>query len=294
MSNNFKNIAIVFFASIFTIIGCKKEDKTFGGLTPPATPVITVDIVGKTTANPTGDGSGKIVVTVNAANAINYKVDFGDGTSSATSTNNKAEHTYSFIGVKDFTVTAIASGKAGLSSTASTVISLKKDYTPPADLVTMLTNDASKTWTVDSMAFAHFGVGPVGTFTPDYWPAPVNAKAGLGIYDDEYTFTKAGNVFSHKTNKSIFGKGEFLTDFDPALSASGDYTLIGDKAGDYSETFSYDGAGADEFIEFQGKGHMGLYLGSHRYQILSRSATNMSFRYIGKDGLAWYVKIKAK
>ena len=197
-------------------------------------------------------------------------------------------------GVKDFTVTAIVSGKAGLSSTSSTVISLKKSYVPPADLVTMLTNDASKTWTVDSMAFAHIGVGPVGSYFPDYYPAQPNDKAGVGLYDDEYTFTKAGNVFSHKTNKSIFGKGEFLTDFDPSLTAGGDYTLTGDKAGDYSETFSYDGVGADEFIVFQNKGHMGLYLGSHRYQILSRSATNMSFRYIGKDGLAWYVKIKAK
>ena len=39
---------------------------------------------------------------------------------------------------------------------------------------------------------------------------------------------------------------------------------------------------------------MGLYVGAHVFKILSRTATNMTLRCIGKDGNAWYIKIKAK
>jgi len=280
-------------AFLFLITGCSKEDKTFGDLTAPASPAIDVNIIGKNTVDTAGDGSGKIVVTLQAANAINYKVDFGDGSVSDISTDNIIEHTYSFIGVRSFTITAIATGVAGLSSTSSAVITIKKNYTPPAALVTMLTNDGSKTWRVDSVAYGHLGVGPAGSYYSDWWNANANDKAGLGIYDDEYTFNSNGNVFTHTTNSSIFGKKEFLTDFDPTLTGSGDFTLTGATATNYSESFSYDGDANAEYIVFQTKGHMGLYVGAHRFQVLQRSATNMWFRCLGRDGNAWYVRIKA-
>jgi hypothetical protein len=293
MSYRIKTSLGLLTALLLLIVGCKKEDKTFGDLTPPGAPDINVNIIGKNAVDTAGDGSGKIIVTLQATNAINYKVDFGDGSVSNVSTNNVIEHTYSFIGVRNFTITAIATGKAGLSSTSSTVITIKKNYTPPADLVTQLTNNASKTWKVDSVAYGHFGVGPAGSYYSDWWNANPNDKAGLGIYDDEYTFNSNGNVFTHTTNSSIFGKKEFLTDFDPTLTGSGDYTLYGPTAANYSESFSYDGDPNAEYIVFSAKGHMGLYLGSHRYQVLQRTATNMWFRYLGRDGNAWYVRIKA-
>jgi hypothetical protein len=293
MSTNFKNLAIVCVASLFALVGCKKEDKTFGDLTPPGKPSIAVEIVGATTADPTGDGSGKVIVTVTSANAINYKVDFGDGAVSDVSTNNTAEHTYSFTGVKDFTITAIATGRAGLASTDSTAITIMKSYQPSPEFVTQLTNDGSKTWRVDSTAYGHFGVGPASSYYSDWWSANANDKAGLGIYDDQYTFTSTRS-FTHTTNNSIFGKGEFLTDFDPTLTATGDYTLTGPTAANYTESFGYDGSATEEYIVFTSKGHMGLYLGTHRYLILSRTATNMWLRYIGKDGNSWYVRIKAE
>lgn len=293
MLRSITHATATFVAVLVFLAGCKKEDKTFGDLTPPARPAITVDIIGRTATDTAGDGSGKIVVTVQSSNAINYKVDFGDGTTSSVSSNNSFEHTYSFIGLQGFTITAIATGVAGLSSTSATVITIRKNYNPPAELVTMLTNDNSKTWMVDSVAYGHFGVGPASSYYSDWWNAGPNDKAGLGIYDDEYTFTKTGNSFTHTTNNSIFGKKEFLTDFDPTLTGTGDYTLIGPAAANYSETFNYDGGPNTEFIVFQTKGHMGLYVGAHRFQILERSATKMWFRCLGQDGNSWYVRIKA-
>ena len=164
--------------------------------------------------------------------------------------------------------------------------------TPSSEFVKMLTNDTNKTWAVDFEIPGHFGVGSLDRDTPELWSAGVNDKANVGIYDDRYNFTKAG-VFTHKTNNTIFGKGKYLTDFDPALSVDGDYTLTGNSAADYSESVTYEVQDSKEYINFSTKGHMGLYLGSHKYEVLNRTNDKMYLRYIGKDNLAWYVKIKA-
>jgi hypothetical protein len=293
MTTNIKSFFIVVIASLFGFSSCKKEDKTLGDITTPEKPIINIQLVGKTAALPNGDGTGAVNVSITSANAINYKVDFGDGYVSPTNTINATTHVYSHIGVKTITITAYAMGKAGTTSTNTTLVDVLKNYQPPAELVTMLTNDASKKWRVDSAAAGNIGVGPLNTSFPDYYQAGPNEKAGQGLYDDEFTFTKAGNGFAHKTNGSIFGKKEYLTDFDAALTGSGDFTLTSAGAANYSETFSYDGVGNTELINFAPKGHMGIYVGSHRFLILSRTDTKMWLRCIGKDGLAWYVKIKA-
>jgi hypothetical protein len=151
---------------------------------------------------------------------------------------------------------------------------------------------------IDSVELGHVGVGAISLFIPNFYPGPPEDKKGVGLYDDEFTFTKGTGSFTHKTNNSLFGKQENLKDFDATLAGTGDYTLLGSKAATYTEPFSYDGTGsgasATEFILFGAKGHMGIYTGGHKYQVLTKSATQMSLRYIGTDGNAWYVKIKAK
>jgi hypothetical protein len=293
MTTNIKSFLIVATASLFGFSSCKKEDKTLGEITSPEKPTINVQLVGKTAALPNGDGTGAVIVTIASTNAINYKVDFGDGYVSPTSTVNATTYAYSHIGVKTINITAYALGKAGTTSTNTISVDVLKNYQPPAELVTMLTNDGTKKWRIDSAAAGNIGVGPLNTNFPDYYQAGPNEKAGQGFYDDEFTFTKTGNGFAHKTNGSIFGKKEFLTDFDATLTGTGDFTLTTAAAANYAEAFSYDGVGSTEFLVFAPKGHMGIYVGSHRFQILTRSDTKMWLRCIGRDALAWYVKIKA-
>lgn len=283
-----------FLFLLFITVSCKKQEFSFGALTPPDLPEVNVQIAGASTTNPSGDGSGKITVNIASANAINYKIDFGDGSDALTSTVNTQTHAYSHIGIKDYTITVTASGKGGLSSTASQKITLRRDFVANPELIRMLTNNASKVWVIDSLAPGHFGVGPESSLSPDWWSAPPLDKSGLGIYDDEYTFNNAGNAFTHITHNSLYGKQEYLKDFDPGLTGSGDYTLTGTSAATYTESFSYDGSAETEYINFTSKGHLGIYMGSHRYQIIMRSETNITLRTIGKDGNAWYVKIKAK
>jgi hypothetical protein len=60
------------------MVNCSKDDFTFGSLQAPTNLQVAVELIGKT-ANPNGDGSGKVKFTA-ADDAISYV--FPDGTSS--------------------------------------------------------------------------------------------------------------------------------------------------------------------------------------------------------------------
>lgn len=285
---------ILLFATAFYTVSCQKDDLTFGSLTPPDVPAITVALAGQDENNPHGDGSGEVVVTVNAGNAISYKVDFGDGTPPVVSTKQIFSHAYSLpTGDNSLTITVTAMGRGGSMSSAKQDITVYRSFTPAADLVAMLTGNGTKTWRVNKDVAGHLGVGPDNSMSPDWWAAGPNEKVNDGIYDDTYVFDQATLTFTHNTNNSIFGKKEYLTDFDPSLTGDGDYTLTGDKAASYSEKFSYDGGpNGEEYIIFSHHGHLGMYLGVHKYQIISRTDNEMMLRCIQTPG-AWYVKIIA-
>ena len=293
MTTQLKSILGIFVAILFSLSSCKKDDKTFGALVTPTKPAINVTLVGQDDDNPFGDGSGKVIVTITSEHAYNYKVDFGDGKNALVSTNNNFSYTYSLpTGNSTLIITVIASGTAGISSTNTQDIEIYRSFNPDPELVTMLTNNGTKKWRVDADAKDNLGVGPDDTFTPDWWGAASHEKDGLGIYDDIYTFTEEGHVFTHTTNNDLFGKQEYLKDFDPSLTGTGDYTLTGAAAASYTEKFDYDGAPGVEYITFSNKGHLGMYLGVHKYQVISRTDTEMTLRCLQDPG-AWYVKIVA-
>jgi hypothetical protein len=58
-----------------------EDDFTFGSLQAPTNLQVAVELIGKTAANPNGDGS-KVKFTATADDAISYKFVFPDGTSS--------------------------------------------------------------------------------------------------------------------------------------------------------------------------------------------------------------------
>lgn len=284
-----------YFALILAVAlnSCKEETFTFGELNTPMLEEPTVSVVGSDGTNPTGDGSGQVAISVHARDAINYKVDFGDGSSPKRSTSSHFVHTYGHTGERTFEITITAYGPAGISSARSVEVDVLRNFEPNPELVEFLTGNSSKVWVIDSLAAGHMGVGPAEGFSPDWWSAPPMDKQGLGIYDDEYVFHVDGR-FEHITNGSIFGKQEFLTVFDNTLTGVDDYTLVGPSAANYTDQFSYDGNEAEEYIVFGGLGHVGNYVGGHRFQILERTAESMTLKTIGGDTNAWFVKIKAK
>lgn len=294
MTIHIKLITRLLLAALIVMSGCNKDDYSLGDTTPPSTPSVKIVVEGKDATHPDGSGTGNIAVSITAERGINYRVDFGDGQTPVTSTVTDFAYQYKHTGIKKLTVVVTVFGKAGGSSTASQEISVYRAYEPDPTLITMLTNNGTKKWKVDKDSPGHLGVSDANTYFPAWWAAGPDEKAGLGIYDDVYTFTASGNVFTHETNNDLFGSKEYLKDFDPSLTGTGDFTLTGPTAGAYTETFGYDGDKANniEYITFSNKGHLGMYKGVHKYQILERTDTHMSLRCLQDPG-AWYVKIVA-
>ena len=206
--------------------------------------------------------------------------------------------TYNFgtTGTKKYEVTVVAFGTGGMSSSTTVEVEVLVVYEPPADLITMLTSDSSRTWRIKAEGPGHFGVGPADGFTPVWWSAAPDDKKDWGAYDDRFIF-KADGTFTHKTNGNTFGKLNAM-----AADLGGDQGLTPDGNGeavyalnDYSESWSISAPNGQETLTFSGIGYHGFYVGgSHSYSILSRSANEMSLRTVGADGNAWYVILVAE
>jgi len=249
---------------------------------------ITAEIVGQDT-NPTGDGSGVVHLNVTADNAITYKFLY-NGSEKTTAT---GEMTYSFgtTGTATYTITVLAFGKAGVSSSASVELEVLVVYEPPADLLTMLTGDSSRTWRIKAEAQGHFGVAATDVYWPEWWSAAPDDKADWECYDDTFIFNVDG-TFTHITNGITFGKlPAMATDLD------GDQGRVGDSNDesiyawdDYEERWALSAPDGQETLTFSNIGYHGFYVGGdHSYMIQERSENEMSLRTIGAGGNSWYV-----
>ena len=282
-------------AAMLALTSCTQEEYEFGALTSPSDITIVAELAGKTTAKPNGDGSGKVNFTVTGKNVLTYKFVFSDS-QSKTSPSGKTSFTYETLGTNKFVVTVVAYGAGGVSSTKTVELEVFVAYTPPAELVTMLTANSSRTWRIKAEGPGHLGVGQPDLFTSNWWTAAVNDKADWECYDDRFVFKSNGD-FQHKTNGKTFGKLAAM-----AADLGGDQGLTPDGNGeaiytlaDYSEKWSLSAPGGQETLALTGIGYHGFYVGgNHRYSILSRSANEMKLRTIGADGNAWYVILIAE
>ena len=278
---------ILFSTLVFT--GCEKDDKEFGDIIAPSNVQITANILGQDDAHPYGDGSGTVTFSATATDVITYKFVF-DGVESMAPAGTK---TYNFgkTGTFKYTVTVVAIGTAGVTSSASLEVEVLALYAPPADLLTMLTADATRTWRIKAEAPGHFGVGPADADSPIWWAAGPFDKDGLGAYDDRIVFNVDGSL-TYITNGDIYGKADPISadfDGDQGLTPNGDAEFVNYPSGDFTDTWSLSAPGGVETLTFASKGFHGFYVGGdHSYVILSRSANEMSIRTVGADGLGWF------
>ncbi len=242
MKNNFKYLSVVFLcvASLFT--GCQKDDYSLGELTAPSGLVIQTDIVGQNGANPNGDGSGKVNITVTADDAMSFKIGYNDVTDLTSAVEyvslpstitggmptGSTTKKFTSLGLHTYRITVVAYGRGGTSTTATTEVEVISTFAPEPSIVTYLTNDSSKTWKVDKSVPGHLGVGPwLGEVTPVWWTAAIDEKVVCCncFYTSTFTFTKvvASNSFTiqSSTPDGAFTKTGSLASI-PGIPGSGD------------------------------------------------------------------------
>jgi hypothetical protein len=299
MKNHIKAIVAVLVATIIGFYSCKKTEYSFGGLKTPSGLTLTTVIAGVAATTPNGAGTGNVTVTTTATDAITYKIDFGDGTPAQILPSGTINYKYNNPGTFDYTITVTAVGTGGVSSTISKKITVFVAYTIPADIVQNLTNGSMRVWITDNLTPGHVGVGPADGFTPSYYAAAPNERSPC-LYDDLITFSKDanGNIFLSVDNKGQSFMIAAATTFYGAAGGDNCYSI--DISAQRKLTFM-DATSASTTANstrvqcvVPGNGLINFGTGGSTYEILSLTATTITLRNIGIDGLAWYQKFKVK
>ena len=144
---------LIFTLSILLFNNCEKESSELGDIINPTDLTISAVIQGADENNPYGDGSGYVIFTANAADAITYKfiqngVDYMQPSGVFTTR-------FTTTGIHIYDIDVIASGTAGEITNASISVEVLYTFEPPADLVADLTNGG---WRVMAEAPAHMGL----------------------------------------------------------------------------------------------------------------------------------------
>jgi hypothetical protein len=285
---NFKYIIGLFLTLAF-FASCEDENYEFGDIITPSNVQITAEIVGADADNPYGDGSGTVNFIATASNVITYRF-IQNGSESMAPAGTKS-YNFGVTGTHKYTITVVAIGTGGTSSSTSIEVEILALYAAPADLLTMLTANSTRTWRLKAEASGHFGVGPADADAPIWWAAGPYDKDGNGAYDDTFIFNIDG-TFTHVTNGTMYGKADPMTadlDGDQGLTPNGDAEFVNYPFNDYTEGWSLSAPGGQETLSFSNIGNHGFYVGGdHTYAILARSENEMSIRTVGAGGLGWF------
>ena len=311
---NLKYTIGLFIAALLVFVGCKEETFEFGDLSAPSNLVINTDIIGLSSDNPYGDGSGEVIISLSADNAITYHVGFNK-------IDDYSDVNYSILpsgvlnkkfaepGENIYIISVVAYGPGGTATTASKEITVRSDFEVDATVVTSLTNDASKTWVVDKDVPAHFGVGPWGGQSPDWWTAGVDEKLEEApcFYSTTFTFTKNANG-TYELVVDASADGAFTKTGDlasiPGIPAEGDEGCYSEYTGG-SSSFSFlpsssgiapdaDHPSTQVAIKL---GTSDVYIGygalQDEYEILEITPEFMYLRVQGTEtGNGWWLKMK--
>jgi hypothetical protein len=280
------------------LLGCEKEEYSFGELKAPEALTLTTAIEGASAATPEGNGSGKVTITAKANNAITYKVDFGDGKVQMVPTGNIV-YKYATPGTQEYTITVNAVGPGGIQTVLSKKVKVFVRFELPTDIVTFLTNNSSKLWATDKDVDGHFGVGPVDQFSPIWYSATPNSREACA-YDDQITFSKDanGDIYLEVVNKGESFSIAAATSFYGFSGPDGCYPINpgGKKKLKFMDATSGSNSSVSRMIEFEvpGNGIVNFGTGATVYEILSITETQLHLRSVGVTGLAWYMKLKAQ
>lgn len=270
------------------LFACQDDDQQFGEVIVPANLSIEAELVGADVNNPNGDGSGEVIFKAHADNAISYA--FVNNSNKVNAPSGRASFIFAQQGVNTYSVTAIAYGKGGVSSSEIIEVDVLALYEAPAELKTKLYNfdpnnpDAfsSKTWRIKAEAPAHFGLGPVGGSIPSEWFAVgVNEKSEVGMYDDRYIFDSEGkftfitNINTEDSSGTVFGRVGVIDELGGSGGTANGADIENLLYDDFDVSYSLIKPAGNETIVLSGIGFIGYYTGgNHNYEIFDRSIPN--------------------
>ncbi len=256
-------------------LSCQEDDAQLGELKAPTNLTVDINIVGADTDNPYGDGSGVVVFTANADNAVSYSYVYNENINSSPSGIN--EFSFSQTGVNIYTVTVIANGTGGVSSSKTFKVEVLVNYEPPQALIDLLT---SGRWRIKNEVGGHFGLGPVGGDVFGEWfSAPANDKAGTGMYDDRYVFNADG-TFTHitdstnddpneNTDGTVFGRVGLIDELGSHTITPDGADILNYPLSDYTGAWTITAPDDRVMINLTGTSFIGYYTGgNHSYELV--------------------------
>lgn len=280
-------------------VACEKAEYNFGDITAPTQLTLNTTVEGVDAANPNGNGTGKVQISAKADKALSYKIDFGDGTVQMIP-GGSITYKYATPGINEYTITVSAIGTGGTVTNLSKKVKVFVAFEIPTAILQNLTGTGTKVWMCDKDSDGHFGVGPSDGFAPIWYAAPANSRSSDGFYDDEISFSKdaTNQVSINVDNKGLTFMIGAAVSFYGFSGAEGQYPLAtgGVRKLAFMDATSASTPAISTRIQFTapGNGIVCIGLGSKTYEILELTATSMTLRTIGADGLAWYQKLKVK
>jgi len=241
-----------------------------------------------------GLGSGLVQFSATADNATAYH--FVIQEQKKLQQSGAVYHTFTTLGTNTYSVTVIAYGTGGISSSKTFEVEVLALYEPPADLTEMLHGGTEKSWRIKAETKPHFGLGPpAGNIPGEWFSAEPFDKATVGMYDDRYIFNADG-TFTHITNNTndsptvnpegtVFGRINLIDELGVSGGEVDGADVLNLPYNDYSGTYSLTAPGDVETISLSGLGFMGYYTGgNHQYKIFSRTATEMVLSTLDGNG----------
>ena len=311
---NLKYTIGVILSLVLITVGCKEDTFEFGDIDAPSNLVINTEIIGQTDADPNGDGSGEVIISITANNAITYhmginKIDDYSDVNYSVLSSGTLNKIFTSPGINTYRISVIAYGPGGSATNIAKDITVRSDFVPDVEIVTAITNDSSKTWIVDKDVPAHFGVGPWGGQSPEWWTAGVDEKLEEApcFYSTTFTFTKNANgTYVLVVDASVdgaFTKSGDLTNL-PGIPAEGDEGCFAEYSGG-SSSFNFVPSSSgievnDEFPSTQvalkidtSDAYIGYGSLQSEYEILEITPDYMYLRVQGTEtGNGWWIKLK--
>ena len=270
--------------TLLVLISCKKEDPQLGDAPTNADAAFTFQ------ASATNDN----IINFTAVNTTLQVVwDLGNG---QTATGYNVTGIYPTQGT--YTVKLRVFGSGGSAETSQEIVIAQTDPTLlDGPIYAALTGGSTgvgyKTWVIDSVSSAHFGVGPdpigaAGDY-PEWWAAAPLDKAGAGMYDDRYTFHLDNFKYDMVTNGDVYVHNSLSGDFPGSFENLGDFTA---PFPDQLDESWFVNEGLDTTLTVSGQSFLGFWTGYQTYKILQISDTSLwlSFKH-HEGGLTWYLRL---